>query len=864
MPLAAGTKLGPYEILAPIGAGGMGEVYRALDPRIGREVAIKISAERFSERFEREARVIASLNHPNICQLFDVGPNYLVMELIEGESPQGPMPLEEALGIARQIADALDAAHEKGVVHRDLKPANIKVKPDGSVKVLDFGLAKIEPRPNSDVSQNSPTLTMGATQAGVILGTAAYMAPEQARGKIVDKRADIWAFGVVLYELIAGQRPFHGEDVSELLASVIKQEINLGGVPAKVRKLLARCLEKDPKKRLRDIGDAWALIEDAPRGSAAASHPGKAGWIAAALFFVLAAALALLRFREAPPVEQHKAMFEVPPPSGLEAAFAISPDGRYLAIQGKPPSGRLWVRPIDSSTARELPGTEGASYPFWSPDSSSIGFFSGRKLKRIALASGDAQILCDASGGGGGSWSANGTIVFPMAPSGDRSFILGRVADTGGVPVAVTTKSAAEDFHRYPTFLPDGKRFLYLITSQNPANAGVYVGSIDGAAPIRILPDQSSAEYVPAIAGSGNGYILFKRGTTLMALPFDAGKLQATGEVFPLAEQVNILQNAGHGAFASSASGIVAYISGTGLQDRELVWLDRAGRRLGAVPKTGQIIELQASPDGKTLAIATRDAQSGTEDYWLMNPATGAMSRFTALETGSFAGHPVWSPDGRQLAYAVRHPSSVQRDLLVRPAGGNGQPDLLTKTTGNDGIPYDWSPDGKLIAYAQGNGGNGRDIWLLPVQGDRKPVPYLTTPAFETLPQFSPAGQWLAYTSDESGKEQVYIQSIPPNGRAVQVSIEGGTQPRWRRDGRELFYVSRDQKMMVASIKLTGAAIEAGSPRALFEGVPDAPGRLSYNYDVSADGQRFLVNSPLNVAPTPITVLLNWQAGLKR
>ena len=869
MTLTAGEKLGPYEILALIGKGGMGEVYRARDTRLNRDVAVKFSAERFSERFEREARAIAALNHPNICHLYDVGPDYLVMELIEGESPKGPLPLEEALRIARQIAAALEAAHEKGVVHRDLKPANIKVKSDGTVKVLDFGLAKTSPVAGGVSSENSPTLTMAATQAGVILGTAAYMSPEQARGKPVDKRADIWAFGVVLFELLTGKRLFKGDDLTETLASVVKDRPDLSVVPIEVRRLLGACLEKDPKNRLRDIGDAWRILDERPAdlalaaAAAPSSNRGWLGWATAGLFAIATLAISFQHFREAPPVEQHKALFEMPWPSGVARPFSLSPDGRYLAMAGKAQTGRLWVRPIDSSTARELPGSEGANYPFWSPDSTYIGFFADGKLKKIALASGTIDTLCDAAGNAGGSWNSNGVILFPLAAGSSDARVLGRVPENGGIPMAVTKRAALGDVHKYPVFLPDGKHFLYLLTSENTQAAGIYVGSLDGGEPVKLLPDQSSAEYVPAAPPVRNGFVLFARGTTLMALPFDPEKLQAKGQMFPLADQVSFLTNTGHSAFSTSASGILAYLSGASVEARQLVWVDRDGKRQGALPTIGGIFGDSISPDGKTVAMSLIDRQTGTGDFWLVNSASGALSRFSSLESGSLAALPAWSWDGKRIAYAVRPPSSVLGYLYVKAASGAGQPELLLHFTGSDAFPYDWSPDGKFIVYGQTDRGTGRDIWLLPLDGDRKPIPYLNTAANEDLPQFSPVGQWMAYVSDESGKDQVYIQSVPANGRAAPVSVAGGSQPRWRRDGRELFYVSPDQKMMAVPVKISATGIEAGTPHAIFEGAPEST-RERIDYQPTDDGQRFLLNLPADVVPTPITMALNWQAGLTK
>jgi serine/threonine protein kinase len=569
MPLSVGDKLGPYKILAPIGAGGMGEVYQARDSKLGRDVAIKVlptafahDSERLS-RFQREAKLLASLNHPNIATIHGLedsnGTSYLVMELVPGETladrikRDGPVPVEESLAIARQIAEALEAAHERSIIHRDLKPANVKVTPEGKVKVLDFGLAKAFAGDSaSEDIGNSPTLSQAATMQGVILGTAAYMSPEQARGKTVDKRTDIWAFGTVLYELLTGKQAFSGEDVTEILATVVKSEPDWSRLPeltpSTIKTLLRHCLRKDKRQRMPDAAAVRIVIDDVLTGAASAdaihATPGRQrfGWIptaTAAVLLLSLAALSFVHFRETTPPEQRAAQFEVPSPTPRVGPFALSPDGHYLAMSGGGRS-RLWVRPIDSLEARELPGTEGATYPFWSPDSSYIGFIADGKLKKIALAGGEAQILCDASNGAGGSWGPNGTILFPLSSATISSRVLGRVSAAGGVPTPVTKLAVEGDVHKYPEFLPDGRRFLYLLVSEKTDTAGIYVGSLDGAPPVRLLPDQSSAAFVPANAPVRDGYLLFQRGTTLMALPFNLERLQTTGEMFPLAQQVEI------------------------------------------------------------------------------------------------------------------------------------------------------------------------------------------------------------------------------------------------------------------------------------------------------------------------------------
>ena len=567
MPLSAGTHLGPYEILVLIGAGGMGEVYKATDTRLRREVAVKVSAERFSDRFEREARAVAALNHPNICTLFDVGPNYLVMELVEGDTlaeriSLGAIPLEEALTIARQIADALEAAHEKSITHRDLKPANIKIKPDGMVKVLDFGLAKIAAA-SAPQRADSPTLTLGMTEAGMIMGTAGYMAPEQAKGKPVDKRADIFAFGVVLYELLVGSRLFDGETVSETLASVIKEEPRLERVPERVRRLLGRCLEKDPKKRLRDIGDAWELLDAVETPPPAHVGNLRHGWLwpaIAALFVVTTAVLSFLHFREQPPAAPGTLRFQIfaPEKTTLGNYLNLSPDGRKLAFTTLDASGvfRPWVRFLDSLEARPVAENATNSIPFWSPDSRFVAFQMQGKLRKVDAAGGPSVALCDTPAAvfRGGAWSRDGVILFGGGDGG-----LSRVSAEGGVPAPVTTLDLArhESFHGYPSFLPDGRHFLYLRSSSQAEESGVYLGSLDAK------PEQQNSKRLlntpfgavfAASTGAGPGHVLFLRENTLMAQPFDTNRLELAGEAVPIAEQVGSLQGS-YGYFSASATG---------------------------------------------------------------------------------------------------------------------------------------------------------------------------------------------------------------------------------------------------------------------------------------------------------------------
>ena len=860
MSLPAGAKLGPYEILALIGAGGMGEVYRARDTRLGRDVAIKVSAQQFTERFEREARSIAALNHPNICTLYDVGPNYLVMEFVEGESPKGPLPLDEALRIAAQIRDALAAAHEKGIVHRDLKPANIMITPSGAVKVLDFGLAKaVEPEPTGN-PETSPTLTMRATQMGMILGTAAYMSPEQARGQTVDKRADIWALGVVLYELLTGHGPFADDDIAGTLAAVIHKEPDLTQAPEKVRRLLRRCLEKDPKKRLRDIGDAWELLEDVGQahGLSSTGHgpvPQRRPWIAAtAVVTVAALALGLVAYRHLTEETRVLKVSVLPPEKAAfkgSSLLAVSPDGRRLAFvattEGK---DQLWVRDLDSLAARALTGTEGADDPFWSPDSRAIAFFAGGKLKKIEVAGGPALTLCDAARSLGGTWGKNDVIVFSVA---NGSTLRVRAAGGNATPVTSPDRASGEIDHRFPWFLPDGRHFLYTAFDTDTEKTAVYAGDLDSKNRKLVLAAYSNAVYAPP------GYLLFVRERTLMAQPFDAGKLQTTGDAVPVAEQIDSAGPAVQHQFSASQNGVLVYTSGGGGGNLQFTWFDRSGKATGTLGEPGAVYWGAISPDGNTVAVDREDPQTGIFDIWLHDLARGAASRFTfGPRSNEF---PVWSPDGGHVTFGSF------RDGMPHPfqkaTNGAAQDEVLSKPLGDPPGPTrvdDWSRDGRYIIVSVLSPKTKGDVWVVPTFGDRKPFPYLQTESAELYSRLSPNGQWLAYTSDESKRNEIYVQTFPTAGGKWQVSINGGDRSVWSRDGKELYFIGADGKMMAVEVK-AGAKFEAGVPKPLFDS--HFSRGLTW-FDVGKDG-RFLIPVRLEQsASAPMTVVINWTAALKK
>jgi Tol biopolymer transport system component len=871
MALTLGDKLGPYEIISLIGKGGMGEVYSAHDPRTGRDVAIKVSAERFNERFDREVRAVAALNHPNICTLFDVGPNYLVMELINGESPKGPLPLETALQYARQIAEALEAAHEKGIVHRDLKPGNIKITPEGKVKVLDFGLAKID-----TPHQRDETFTIDeATRSGVILGTASYMAPEQAQGKSVDKRADIWAFGVVLHELLTGSRIFKGDTLADTLAAVLTKEPQWDRIPAQARPLLRRCLVRDPQRRLRDIGDAMALLEVAPESP---REPAKArqswlAWSAAGVLLLGLAVLGIIHFREQPSATPGLQRFQIPVPDKMSllgnGAFSVSPDGRTLAFGAVGADGvrGLWVRTEDSLAAKLLPGSETIddSTPFWSPDSRFVVFSTRGKLKKAGLSGEPPQSICDLPGAViGGSWSHDDVILFGTEARGVM-----RVPAAGGDPVSLTRLDSVrmERVHGFPVFLPDGQHFLYSRFSTVPENSGIYVGSLDAKpeeqGAHRLTASAIGAQFWPFPDSSG-GKLLFQRGGTLLAQTLDTTQLKLTGEAEAVAEQVGNYRALGF--FSVSGNGKLIYRSAPG-QTAQMTWFDRQGKALGLqdapfVYEAGPSL----SPDGTRVASAAFDGSS--VHIWLFEFARGAKSRLTS-EQGLHTS-PVWSPDGGRVAYS----SSVRGhyDLYVKSSEGTGREELLFES-GENKFPTSWSQDGRFLMFSSESVKTSFDLWALPMDGraaDRpgnpRPFPVAQTEFGEFMARFSPDSRWIAYASNETGRSEVYLQPFMPSadgslstrGKSI-VSSGGGIRPSWRRDGKELYYTTLEGKMMAVDVA-TNLTFKPGIPRLLFQMPSNA-----LDWDASADGKRFLVAVPVSEStPAPFTVVLNWPAGLKK
>jgi eukaryotic-like serine/threonine-protein kinase len=888
MPLSVGDRLGPYEILTPIGAGGMGEVYRAKDTKLKRDVALKVLPAAFANdpermaRFQREAEVLAALNHPNIAAIYGIEQQALVMEFVEGETLKGPLPTATALSYARQIAEALEAAHEKGIVHRDLKPPNVKVTPAGVVKVLDFGLAKAMEQPaDPGGSSISSTLTFPLSMPEVIMGTPAYMSPEQAQGSGTDRRADIWSFGAVLYEMLTGTRAFPGKSVSDTLVSVLKEEPDWSALPedmpAPVRELLRRCLTKDRKRRLQAIGDARIVIEDVLGGASqeggtpVAASRSRWHWAAVAAVLVVAVAAAgYFLARSAAPALTSQFTVEPPPDtvfSGAFAATAISPDGRFLVYGAATGRGAgaptLWLRPLDSLAARSLPGTEEGNFPFWSPDSKSIAFFASGKLKRVDITGGAPLVLCDAptadNASVGGAWSRDGVLLFG-APDG-----LHRVPASGGVPVLLTKADVQEFGHGFPQFLPDGKRFLYFLESRGSNTQGIYAASLDRPQDrVQILQTSAKALYAPPVAGHP-GYLLWLRGQTLLAQRFEAGNLRLEGDPTPLDENVgaNGLQRA---AFWTSEAGLLAYRTGVNSLRAKLVWIGRDGKRLGEAGPEDNYSFLRLSPDGKRVALGRRDP-AGLDDIWLLEFGRSVFTRFTFDPKRGVV--PIWSPDGRQIAF--RSDRSGVSQLYRKDSAGAGQEDQLT-TGPNNKFPSDWSRDGRYLLYSEETP-KAANMMAIPLEGERKPMVVWQTPFHDERGVFSPDGKWIAYDSDESGPNEVYVRAFSSAAAAArgkwQVSTQGGTRPRWRGDGKELFYLadsnrfSQSTRMMAAGIRTTATGVETDKPRELF---PIFVGFGGSPYDVTSDGQRFLVEE-LSTATgpnqTPLTVVTNWQARLK-
>jgi hypothetical protein len=907
-----GTRLGPYEILSPVGAGGMGEVYKARDTRLDRSVAIKVLTPRLvgtgdpRARFEREAKAISALNHPHICTLHDVGHDgdseYLVMEFLEGESlsrrlAKGGLPLDQVYRLGAQIADALDKAHQRGIVHRDLKPGNIMLTRSG-VKLLDFGLAKLQ-TDSAGADSICTTFIAGMpeshdnaeplTDRGVLVGTLPYMAPEQLDGKPADTRTDLWALGCVLYEMVTGQRAFAGDGQASLISSILTAEPPRTSerqplAPADLDRLIRTCLAKDPEERWQSAHDLmaelrWIAERSSEVGSAAlAGRPGRqgalgappgwaalpalsAGWrrrrdravAAAAILLALGLGAAVALRPRAGGSETTRFVVLPPPDAELAPGLAVSPDGRQLAFVGGAQGRReIWVRPLAALEARRLPGTEGARFPFWSPDGRSLGFFAHGKLMRVDLAGGAAQPLADANDGRGGAWGRDGVILFAPTPTA----AIHRVPAGGGADEVVThlDRTRRESDHRWPCFLPDGRHFVFLARARVPENHALVAASLDGPE-VKVLVSglQSSVAFAAA-----SGSLLYVRQRTLLAQPFDPDQLRFTGEPVPLAQGVDPIGEGIPGtsyAFFAAGGSTLAYRAGVRLTIQP-TWCDRGGKELGQVGPPGEFDEPTLSPDGKQVALDRNDEQL-TSAVWRLDLARGALSRLSFGAGSALAA--AWSRDGSLVAYTCAQLTA----LCLRPASGAGKEEVLLASDAAK-LVDDWSPDGRFLIFEEVSPRTTTDLWILPLAGARQPELYLQTAFDETHAKFSPDGRFVAYTSNESGRDEVYVQTFPAAGGKWQVSTDGGDQAQWRADGKELFFLGLDRRLRAVAVR-TENGFEPGSQRVLFEARTNVPAGLASRaaYAAAGDGQRFLVDTIVSDGGhVPITVVLDWTKDL--
>jgi serine/threonine protein kinase len=885
MTLVPGTKLGPYEIVAPLGAGGMGEVYRAHDARLGRDVAVKVLPRHLTEnpevraRFEREARTVSSLNHPHICTLHDIGregeTDYLVMELVEGETlagriARGPLPAEQVLKLGAEITDALDKAHRAGIVHRDLKPGNIMLAKSGA-KLMDFGLARATGVGGGGVGSaasitgltQSPTVAQPLTAQGSIVGTFQYMAPEQLEGAEADARSDLWALGCVLYEMATGARAFAGATQASLISSIMKDQPRPIGElqelsPPGLDRLVRACLEKDPDERIQTARDVRLHLRWIAEGGSQAGVPAllsarrrsreRLAWMLVAGTGAAAAALAILHFGFPAPAPQ-TLRFEVSPPSSVQTQDSprISPDGHTLAYNATDSTGtsRIWIRPLGALVAQALPGTDGANRPFWSPDSRYLAFTGGGKLRKISVSGGPPTVICDAPTGSDGTWGDRNVILF----DGTVADPILRVAASGGVATPQVRADSASHVLQvgWPEFLPDGKHFLYLAILPT---ATLRVASLDGGASRDLGPCESQVQYIPP------GYLLFSRGGSLVIQRFDARALKFTGEPAPVAEQVGS-SAVGGADFRASENGVLVY-STRSTESGELVEFDRAGKLLRVLPSQPGALMPTLSPDERRVAMRVVDPQSRTRDIWVTDRARQISTRIT-FEKGN-ENYPLWSPDGKRIAYW----SDAQgaSGIVAKQLTGSGETEMLAPM-GTEATLKDWSRDGSTIFY-EITTATGTDIWALPTTGDRKPRPFLNGAFSEYDPKLSPDGRYLAYVSNESGRDEIYVQSYPDRSEKWQVSTHGGSDPRWAANGREMYYLSPDQQMMSVPVRMT-PSFDPGTPQALFSVRILFPGQQRAHYAVTADGQTFILFTPTASRSLPTTtVVVNWMAEIAK
>ena len=898
--ISPNTNIAQYTIVSKLGEGGMGEVWRARDGRLDRNVALKILPARFAEdadrlnRFEQEARATSALNHPNILTVFDIGTHhgspFIVAELLEGEElrdrlKHGSIPLRKVIEYAQQIVSGLEAAHGKGIVHRDLKPENLFITEDERVKILDFGIAKLSEAGSVTGSEDATRKVL--TNPGVVMGTVGYMSPEQVRGETADQRSDIFSFGAILHEMITGRRAFRRDTVAETMTAILKEEpydlsLTIPGINPALERIVRRCLEKKADRRFHTAHDLGFALESlsAPTTSSGSTMTTMATaavgtekrvwraripWIAcglATLVAIVALAIGYRAFRNSRSSSELRTVrFNIihgQRTTGF-GQFAVSPDGRNLVISSLTEGrGQLWLRPLDSLTSRPLANTEGAQgFQIWSPDSRSIAFLVAGKLKKVDLAEGTVLTICDMPftadvRGFDGTWNRDGTILFFY---GGNSIY--RVPATGGEPVPLPglNNPTPGAVIRWPKFLPDGNHFLYLVTTPQQPSSEVFVASLDGKGTRRLLAAQSNALY--SQSPEGDGYLLFARDGVLLAQAFDPRTLTVTGAPIRVADQIRV--NSNSRAFLSvSDSGMLVYDQYAETESRQLTWFARDGKELETFAEKGQMRHVRLSPDQKRAAVVRRDPSTGVYDLWVVDVARGATSRLTSGP--SDISNIAWSPDGNYIAWASFRD---QRFVLMRKlASGAGQEEILLDTD-RPVFPTSWSADGKFILFTRSEVKTRNDIWVLPLEGDRKPVAYFQSSGDDHDAVFSPDGRWVAYRSTESTSPEIYLQTFPASGSKTPVSIKGGLNPRWRADGKELFYMTPEGKMMAVEIK-AGSTFEPGVPKLLFD-VATARTLVTATYDVAADGQRFLfMSGRVEAEASSLVVVLNWSSDLKK